>query len=367
MTSTLLLLVIGAINPIVVPAYRDSVEWVVHATIDGKRTPNGMQLSAQDMQSVVAAAWLQSVGLGTERMAARRLAIGGGTLGLFFPDAVGPGSGPTGKALDGILGWDVLSKVAIGFDETTSSVEIWPGGRVPPAEARRWVASGKHWPGDRARPTCWVGKLGRDAHGAPTVPGSIGGKPAEFLLDLTGLGFEVPRPLIARLSAERVVGLHAEGYVTTKLQVGPGSCVSPIDPIEADDHTGPVQPSVSLNSIPSRRTILDFPARKIYCQRLSGFAMAEVGFCNVLPVHLDGSTPRIGPCAEFPSATGPRSNKYENDEVISFNGLRGSDLAAMLRAGTGLSRSQLRELAGALGAKQQLTVRHHGKVMAIVH
>lgn len=285
-------------RPILVPATRDTESWVVPFAVDGNRTSRGLMLDSDMITTAVSGDWMVQAGLDLGPGARHTLRVGRWAIGRA---TVHPGDLerlPGGNVYDGIAGLDILSKAAIGFDKTTSTVAIWPGGKIPEAEAKRWVVSGARWPGDPNKPGFWKGTLGRDAQGFPTVVGAVGGKAAKFRIRLAGDSFEVPKEAAADLVAVPLAG----GYLTKGVQVGPGCawCMfaavsAPADGIEPDE------PTVSINAFHSRRVILDFPAGKIYAQRLQGPALAAFAFSKFVPLHLQGGKPVIGPARNFPT------------------------------------------------------------------
>lgn len=158
----------------------------------------------------------------------------------------------------------------------------------------------------------------------------------------------------------------AATYVGTKVQVGPGCAWATFIAGSApEDGIEPDEPVASINAIPSRRIILDFPAGKIYEQRLRGSALAAMTFSELIPLHLDGDVPRIGPAAEFPEEDGPRTTKYDNDEFLGFRGLTEQDVVALLKAGEHPAEAQVKMLAAGLRTAGPIRLRHKGKVITI--
>jgi hypothetical protein len=267
----------------------------------------------------------------------------------------------------GFLGLDALSKTAVGFDKTTGTIAIWPGGKLSAKEAGEWVTSGAPWPGDSAKPTVWQGDLAFDAQGLPCVEGTIGGKAVSFRIVGYGNALSVPSGDVGSLEFEKLrwPGQSADICLTSGVQVGPERPWTLFTAADTVDGMEPEKPVVPINAFASRRVLLDCAAGRIYAQRLGLRAQAALAFSPLLPAHLEGAVPCVGPCREFPNPDGPRSTKYEGDALLSCFGLDDKAIVELLSVETRLDAEQLKKLASALNGPPLVRLMHEGKVVEI--
>jgi hypothetical protein len=339
-------------GPISVPAQWTGSSWAVDVTVDG--TIHGhLVISTGINLSRVSETWLGSHSDRDDH----KLMIGDVDAGVpTFTVGNFKISTQNGQVFDGELGMDVLKDYAIGFDWTTRTVMLWPGGHVNDADARAWVAGGAMYPGEIDPPTATsIPITFEDEHHLPELSGMVNGQPASMRI--------WSRMFTAALRDEQMGADPMDPQGLFSLDLGFPSPWNYTTAASAYGPDGKGAPGASLRSLEARRVILDFPGGVAYRQQLPSREMTSLCLSLGLPigVHVDGNRLRVGPVNEFSFVDPQRAKDYNNAQIRRIADVKAEDIVKLIKSGSSRDKAMVEDLFKRFAAHPTITFVRDGR------
>lgn len=225
------------------------------------------------------------------------------------------------KPLVGILGMDVLSRCAIGFDMSAQTISIWADGKVTDADAVKWLsASGSAEPVQRI-------KIQRKFDVRFGVEMTFGSAKAQCLLDtgsaITTLDPRIGKDLGVALFDESIQAARASLKVSVRGV--PNARIGDLDLPWTIFHVSPTTEAdsvpdgvVGMGDLRSRRVLIDFPGGQMSLapeDSDGSLSRALTGLVGSPSLVVKGDSIRVGPAG--PDAT-ESEREMQGCQVLSI-------------------------------------------------
>jgi hypothetical protein len=250
----------------------------------------------------------------------------------------------------GVLGMDVLRKMALGFDVVDSTVTFWPG-NVSENDARKWLTRPPSWPDSV---TSGIRKIPLDVIGKDFVGLSArcNDHPLKLFFD-TGSSFSTLTEGAIQTASAKVAysedmrfAYHvAKSVAAIAMNILLGSETTEwffYRAVKAEDFPPSAESRdgfIGLNDLMSRRILVDLPGKAILVEDSGNDAQLSMFLSHLLsaPLRLSGKTLKFGPV--YPQSKSAREgdpylssiSRFDGAEVLSAGGFRPSDIVRALK------------------------------------